>query len=115
MRPKVVIGNWKMNTDVQSAQDLIEDFILEWSDAPIAGDRVLIVCPPFIALEPVGWRIKEAPKNMKLSLGAQHVHFEENGAYTGKFPPRCSIAPAANVRLSDTPNAGDISERRTKR
>jgi len=80
MRVPIIAGNWKMNTTLSEATELVK--------AMRAGldqiDNVdKIICPPFISLARVG----ELIKGSSLKLGAQNVYFEEKGAYTGEISP----------------------------
>ena len=76
----IVAGNWKMNTTVAEAVDLARDLV-EALD-PISGVEKLI-CPPFVSLEPVGRAIEGSP----IRLGAQNMHHEGKGAFTGEVSP----------------------------
>jgi len=78
MRKPVIGGNWKMNKisneGVSFAKKLAE------SVETFTGVEVFI-CPPFTILEKVGEIIKDSP----VKLGAQNMHWEESGAYTGEI------------------------------
>jgi triosephosphate isomerase len=73
-----IAGNWKMNTDLNSATSLARAVAERVS--PGLKTRVA-VCPPFVALDRVGRTLADAGARVK--LGAQDMHFEEDGAYTG--------------------------------
>lgn len=76
----IVAGNWKMNTT------LVEAVLLagELKDRLANISRVeVVICPPFISLEKVG----EVIKGSRMKLGAQNMHYEESGAYTGEISP----------------------------
>ena len=80
MRVPMIAGNWKMNTTVSEATELVK--------AMRAGldqiDNVdKVICPPFISLASVG----ELIKGSSIKLGAQNVYFAEKGAYTGEISP----------------------------
>jgi len=80
MRKPLIAGNWKMNTNVDEAISLVRAMVSELDE--IAGvEKVL--CPPFISLATV----KELVKNTSIQLGAQNMHFEDRGAYTGEISP----------------------------
>ena len=80
MRVPVIAGNWKMNTTVEQAVELVS----EMRDQLDGIDGVVkIVCPPFISLAAV----KELIEGTSIRLGAQNLHFEEKGAYTGEVSP----------------------------
>ncbi|MFC1938190.1 triose-phosphate isomerase [Chloroflexota bacterium] len=76
----MIVGNWKMNTTVGEAMELVSAMHREL-DAVDSVDRVL--CPPFVSLAAV----KELIKGSSIKLGAQNIYFEEKGAYTGEISP----------------------------
>lgn len=79
MRKKIIAGNWKMNMTPAKAVELIDSLKNE-----INTDEVdVVVCPPFVCLPTV----LEAVKGTNIAVGAQNMHFEENGAYTGEIAP----------------------------
>jgi triosephosphate isomerase (TIM) len=74
----LIAGNWKMNTDLGSATKLAEDVVRE---ARSDSDGVdVAVCPPFISLDAVGVTLR----GTKIRLGAQNMHQEADGAFTGE-------------------------------
>ena len=73
----LVAGNWKMNTDLAEAVRLASDVAREVE----SGDVTVAVCPPFISLEAVAEMLRESP----VRLGAQTMHYEESGAFTGEI------------------------------
>jgi triosephosphate isomerase len=79
-RIPIVAGNWKMNKGPNEAEQLVRSLL-----PGIVGlegvERVL--CPPSISLERVARLLKGTP----IGLGAQHMHWEETGAYTGEVSP----------------------------
>ena len=77
-RKKIVAGNWKMNKSIAEAQDLAEGIKRELAES---RDVDVVLCPPFIALKVVS----EAIDNTSIKLGAQNMHWEGNGAYTGEI------------------------------
>lgn len=80
MRIPIIAGNWKMNTTVGEAAELVK--AMQSRLATLNGvERVL--CPPFVSLTTVGQLIKGSP----VKLGAQNMYFEEKGAYTGEVSP----------------------------
>jgi triosephosphate isomerase len=80
MRTPMIAGNWKMNTTVKEAVELVGE-MRTGIDAVSSVDKVL--CPPFISLVVV----KELIKGSSIKLGAQNLYFEEKGAYTGEISP----------------------------
>ncbi len=80
MRTPMIAGNWKMNTTLVEGSALVMEMREELER--IAGvEKVL--CPPFISLSLVG----ELLQGSSIKLGAQNMHFEEKGAYTGEISP----------------------------
>lgn len=79
MRKKIVAGNWKMNMTPAKAVELINSL-----KDKINTDAVdVVVCPPYVCLPAV----LDAVKGTHIAVGAQNMHFEENGAYTGEIAP----------------------------
>ena len=79
MRRKLIAGNWKMNKNHNEAVELINSL-----KSGIDTDKSdVVVCVPFVDLASVS----EAIKGTNINLGAQNMHFEESGAYTGEIAP----------------------------
>jgi len=76
MRLPMIAGNWKMNTTVREAIELVNEMR---SDLDQIDNVDKVICPPFISLAAVG----ELIKGSSIKLGAQNIHFEGKGAYTG--------------------------------
>ena len=79
-RLPLIAGNWKMNTTVDEARALAKALASNLNGAP--GVEVLL-CPPFISLTTVGNQIS----GTTLKLGAQNLHPEPKGAFTGEVSP----------------------------
>jgi len=77
MRRYIVAGNWKMHKTADEAVNLALALIPLVSDVRSVE---VVLCPPFTALSPVG----EVLKGSGLFLGAQNMHQELEGAYTGE-------------------------------
>ena len=77
MSRRIIAGNWKMNTTVEEGRALAAA-MKDGLDAVEEVDSVL--CPPFVALEPVS----EVIRGTRIALGAQNMHYEASGAYTGE-------------------------------
>jgi len=80
MRRPLIAGNWKMNTNLEEAENLVRAMLAELNSID-SVEKVL--CPPFISLA----AIKELIKGTSIMLGAQNMHFEDRGAYTGEISP----------------------------
>ncbi|MEG1295873.1 MAG: triose-phosphate isomerase [Niameybacter sp.] len=79
MSKKIVAGNWKMNMNQATAVELINSLKNEIN----TNEVDVVVCPPYVCLPAV----LEAVKDTNIAVGAQNMHFEENGAYTGEIAP----------------------------
>ncbi len=77
MRKKVIAGNWKMNKNPEEAKQFMEEFV------PLVKDteNEVIICVPFIDLKCLAKHFKDT--NVK--IGAENMHWEESGAYTGEI------------------------------
>jgi len=80
MRVPLIAGNWKMNTTVSEAVELVNK-MRQGLDEIANVDKV--ICPPFVSLATV----RELIKGTSIKLGAQNLYFEEKGAYTGEISP----------------------------
>jgi len=78
MRKKVIAGNWKMNMDLHQSQKLVSEII---NGLGTDNKTDVIICPPFTSLNEVSSLVKDT----QVKLGAQNMHFEESGAYTGEI------------------------------
>lgn len=79
-RKPVIAGNWKMFNTTSEAATLVNELI------PVVArfsDREIVVCPPFTALAAVRPILGETG----IKLGAQNVHWEDKGAFTGEISP----------------------------
>lgn len=77
LRKKLIAGNWKMNKTPADGVALVKEIALEIGRQTEVD---VLVCPPATALESVGRALEGA--NVK--LGAQNMHFEASGAFTGE-------------------------------
>ncbi len=82
MRPKIIAGNWKMYKNPDESRDLI-DGIKTKLTFPLGNTKV-IVCPPFTSLA----LAQSLLSGSAISLGAQNMYFEDEGAFTGEVSPR---------------------------
>ena len=80
MRVPMIAGNWKMNTTVSEAIELVNK-MRPGLDEIDNVDKV--ICPPFISLATVA----ELIEGSSIKLGAQNIYSEEKGAYTGEISP----------------------------
>ncbi len=77
MRRQIVAGNWKMNKTAAEAAALVGELRPLVSDV---SNVDVVVCPPFTALAAVA----PALVGTNIELGAQNMHWEKSGAYTGE-------------------------------
>jgi triosephosphate isomerase len=100
IRKKLIAGNWKMNKTASDAASLAHDIVVA---VGTQQDVEVVVCPPFTALEGVA----KAIDGSVIKLGAQNMHFEASGAFTGEISaPMLRALFATHVILGH-------SERRT--
>ncbi len=76
MRKKVIAGNWKMNKLPNEAMSFIEELIPLVKDT----DNEVVICVPYTDL----FYTLLTAQNTNIKIGAQNMHFEEKGAYTGE-------------------------------
>ena len=77
-RNTVIAGNWKMNLTSSKAKAVIEEL------KPLVAGKdncTTILCVPFVDIATA----VEAAKGSNIKIGAQNVHFEEKGAFTGEI------------------------------
>ncbi|MGB7603964.1 MAG: triose-phosphate isomerase [Lutisporaceae bacterium] len=79
MRVPLIAGNWKMNKTPKEAVELIN--LLK----PLVQNAVaeIVVCPTFVALSDV----LKVVQDSNIKVGAQNMHHQDNGAYTGEISP----------------------------
>ncbi|MBP3436936.1 MAG: triose-phosphate isomerase [Clostridia bacterium] len=78
MRRYVIAGNWKMNMTPSAAREFIKNL------APCVKGKDacdIVLCVPYVDI----WVAAEAAKGTNIHIGAENVHFEEKGAYTGEI------------------------------
>jgi len=80
MRKPFVAGNWKMNKTVEQARVLVAELL---PGMQAAANVEVVVCPPFTALTALANMLTGTP----IGLGAQNLHWEASGAYTGEVAP----------------------------
>ena len=78
IRRKLIAGNWKMNKTASDAVSLAAEIA---AGVGSRSDVDVVVCPPFTSLESVG----KAIDGSLIKLGAQNMHHEASGAYTGEI------------------------------
>lgn len=79
MRIPIIAGNWKMNKTIDDGVSLASQL----KEVSNKTDVEVVICVPFVALSD----IKKEIEGFKIKLGAQNMHWEEEGAYTGEISP----------------------------
>lgn len=79
MRRPIIAGNWKMNKTISEGVEFVKEIKHLGDDT----DVEVVVCVPFVALE----SIKKELEDSNVKLGAQNIHWEKSGAYTGEISP----------------------------
>lgn len=77
MRKPIIAGNWKMNMNHRQAEELAKGIVEKIADIPGID---IVVCPSFTSLHAV----QNVIKDTGISMGAQNMHWEEKGAFTGE-------------------------------
>ena len=75
----MIVGNWKMNTTVGEAVELAEGIA---DGVPVGAGVEVVVCPPFVSLVSVQSVLHD--NDIDIFSGAQNLHHESSGAYTGE-------------------------------
>lgn len=78
MRTFLIAGNWKMNAAPSEAAELAKAMVQEWEGKTLTSEP--LICPPFISVSAVA----DAFKGSSFKTGAQNVHTEDHGAFTGE-------------------------------
>ncbi|MEY4941377.1 MAG: hypothetical protein RIQ93_3112, partial [Verrucomicrobiota bacterium] len=99
-RKKLIAGNWKMNKTPADGVALVTEIV---NAVAKITEVDIVVCPPFTGLETAG----RALEGSIVKLGAQNMHHEASGAFTGEISaPMLRALFATHVILGH-------SERRT--
>lgn len=79
-RQPMIAGNWKMFNTVEEAKAFFDEFL------PKAGalSAEVVICPTYTALGAAAEKLK----GTEVKLGAQNMHWEDQGAFTGEISPR---------------------------
>ena len=79
MRKPIIAGNWKMHKTIAEALEFVNEVKVR-----VNNDKVeAVICAPFTVLKD----LKQATKGTNIKIGAQNMHFEEKGAFTGEISP----------------------------
>ena len=78
MNQNLIVANWKMFKTNTQAEILTKELITKLSDF---NNVEIVICPTYTSLD----RVRNLIKNTNIKLGAQDLHWQEQGAYTGKI------------------------------
>src|SRR5438045_3577921 len=81
MRKKIIAANWKMNMTQGEATAFVSTFLLEVSES---REVEIVIVPPFTAIGAVNAALENA---QYVKVGAQNMHWERAGAFTGEISP----------------------------
>ena len=102
MRPIIVAANWKMHTTPADAGALAT-LIAARTDDP---DVVRVICPPFVSLAAV----RDAVAGRSVEVGAQNIHHERAGAYTGEVAAPMLVGLATWVIVGHSERRREFGE-----
>ncbi|WP_096621703.1 triose-phosphate isomerase [Calothrix sp. NIES-3974] len=81
MRKTVIAGNWKMFKTQAESEDFLKSFLPAVQETPT--EREIILCVPFTDLNVLSRNLHGS----RVMLGAQNVHWQDEGAFTGEISP----------------------------
>lgn len=80
MRKPIIAGNWKMNKTLEEAQSFANEVK---GNVPAKDQVEAVICAPALFLD----RLVQSVEGTDVAIGAQNMHFEESGAFTGEISP----------------------------
>jgi triosephosphate isomerase len=102
MRPLIIAANWKMNTTPADAGELAATIAARTEEPGVTR----VICPPFVCLAAV----RDALAGTSVAVGAQNVHHELAGAYTGEISASALAGLATWVILGHSERRRDAME-----
>jgi len=102
MRPVIIAANWKMNTTPADAGQLAATIAARTEEPEV----VRVICPPYVCLAAV----RDALIGKNVAVGAQNVHSEQAGAYTGEISASMLAGLASWVILGHSERRRDEFE-----
>ncbi len=102
MRPLIIAANWKMHTTPADAGELAATIASRTREP----DVVRVICPPFVCLAAV----RDAVAGEDVAVGAQNVHHELTGAYTGEVSAPMLAGLASWVIIGHSERRRDAGE-----
>ena len=104
MRDVVVAANWKMHTTPADAGDLARTIASRTRESGVTR----VICPPYVCLAAVGAALAETDADV--AVGAQNVHHELAGAYTGEIAAPMLVGLATWVIVGHSERRRDAGE-----
>jgi triosephosphate isomerase len=104
MRDVIVAANWKMHTTPADAGELARTIAGRTSEAGV----IRVICPPFVCLQAVAEAV--ADDDPPVAVGAQNIHHELAGAYTGEVAAPMLAGLATWVILGHSERRRDFAE-----
>jgi triosephosphate isomerase len=104
MRDVIVAANWKMHTTPADAGELARTIAARTRVAGVTR----VICPPFVSLATVGEALSELDPDV--GIGAQNVHHEVQGAYTGEVSAAMLVGLASWVIVGHSERRRDAGE-----
>jgi triosephosphate isomerase len=83
MRLPIIAGNWKMNTTLASATELVNALKPALTELAATGRVELVLCPPFVYL----LLVDQLVRGTGIKVGAQNMYIDPQGAFTGEISP----------------------------
>lgn len=77
MRKPIIAGNWKMHKTIAEAVEFVNEIKGKVNNTDVES----VICAPFTLLKD----LKEATKGTPIKIGAQNMHYADNGAFTGEI------------------------------
>jgi len=77
LRKPIIAGNWKMNNTIEQTNDLIKEIL----EIELSGDVETVLCVPYTSIQAA----IELTRETGIKIGAQNLHWEKKGAYTGEI------------------------------
>lgn len=87
MRKKLIAGNWKMNNDLNSSIELAKS-ISTGIKKDFLNNTDILICPTFISIS----KVYDSVKDSGIYVGAQNMHFKDDGAFTGEISAEMLIS-----------------------
>lgn len=106
MRPVIIAANWKMHTTPADAAELATT-LAGRTNVP---DVERVICPPFVCLAAVRDALAATPAGLGVGVGAQNVHHELSGAFTGEIGAGMLVGLASWVIVGHSERRRDAGE-----